>query len=63
MRGVSYIGVWFLINLFIEHTDAGATLVSSVGVPFDEEAMRGIAEVPSLDVELLCVSHLVLESI
>ena len=43
--------------------DAGATLVSSVGVPFDEEAMRGIAEVPSLDVELLCVSHLVLESI
>ena len=34
----------------IDYTDAGATSVGVVGVPFDAESMRFIAEVPSLAV-------------
>ena len=60
-RCIIRIASWFGINFFIGPIDAGATSSGFVGVPFDAEAMRGISEVPSLAVELLCISHLVLD--
>ena len=42
-RGISRVGGWFGITLTIEYTYAGTTSVGGVGVPFDVEAMRGIA--------------------
>ena len=60
-RGIRRVGAWFGITFVIEHTDAGAIIVGSVGVTFDAEAMRGITEAPSLSVELICVAHLVLD--
>ena len=39
---ISSVSGWFGIILVIEHTDAGATCVGSVGVPFDAKSMRGI---------------------
>ena len=42
-RGVSRIGGWFRITLVIDYTNAGATSVGVVGVPFDMESMRVVA--------------------
>ena len=54
-------GAACLRDFFIEHTYASAASVGGVGVPFDAEMMGGITEVPTIDVEPLCVYHLVLE--
>ena len=60
-RSISRVGSWFGIILIIEHTYVCETSVMCVGVLFDAEAMRGIVEVPSLSMELLCANHLVLD--
>ena len=49
-RGISRGGGWIGITLVLQHAYAGATSVDGVGVKFDAEAMRGVAEVPSLAV-------------
>ena len=61
VREISRIVGWFGVDLVIQHIDAVATSVSGVGVPFDTGEMRGIIEVPSLAVVLLCVSQIVLD--
>ena len=48
--GIRCIGGCLGITFVFQHADGGETSVGGVGVPFDAEAMRGIAEVPSLDV-------------
>ena len=53
--------VGFGLDLVIQHTDAGATSVGILGVPFDEDAIRGITEVPSISVGIPYVSHLALD--
>ena len=40
----------------------GVTSVGGIGLPFELEAMREITEVPSIDVVIICVTHLLLDS-
>ena len=47
-RGISRVGSWFGTTLVIKHAYVGEKSVGSVDVIFDAEAMRGIAEVPSI---------------
>ena len=48
-RFISCVGVWLGITLVLHHTHPGATSVDSVRVPFETESMRGVTEVPSID--------------
>ena len=57
----SALEVGFGLALVIQHTYAVATSVGSLGVPFDEYAIRGITEVPSLAVGIPYVSHIALD--
>ena len=34
--------------MVVQHADAGAVSVGSVGVPFDAEEIKGVGELPSL---------------
>ena len=52
-RVISRVGGWIGITLDFQHAYAGATSFGGVGVPFDAEAMRGVAEGPSLAVLII----------
>ena len=49
-RVVIRVAGWIGITMVLQHVYAGATSVGGVGVLSDAEAMRGVAEVPSLAV-------------
>ena len=48
--------------MVIQNADVGVASVGSVCVPFEAEAMRSVADVPSISMGLLLVSHLVLKT-
>ena len=61
--GISRVGGWFGFTLVIQHTNAGATSIGSLGMPFYVGAMRDITEVPNLYLGIICVAHLVLDPV
>ena len=53
VRGIIRVSGWIGITLVIQHVYTCAEIAGGVCVPFDAEATRGVAEVPSLVVGLL----------